>query len=211
MLGDARYGELYDYAAFVRAFDLEPPPGWSSRSQFVSDVAAALRARHRFKTHPFRQSLRHGSQVPSIFDLEAPVLDAFRQALDAPIRAYMAGLGPGRDPMRRRNTGRYRFRGAWSVRLRPGGLHANHVHGEGWISSAGYLELPDAVGRDGSQGCIRFGEPGIATRPPLPPEHEVVPRAGMLVLFPSYMWHGTVPFAGTQSRLTAAFDIVPAD
>jgi len=201
MLGDAR---------FVRPFELEPPPGWSSRAGFVSDVAAALQARHRYKTHPFRQSLRHGSQVPSIFDLKDPVLDAFRQALDAPIRAYMAALGPGGDPMRRSNGGDYRVRGAWSVQLRPGGLHANHVHGDGWISSACYLELPDAVGRDGSQGCIRFGEPGIPTRPHLPAEHEVVPRTGMVVLFPSYMWHGTVPFEGTQPRLTAAFDVTPA-
>jgi tetratricopeptide (TPR) repeat protein len=209
MLGDPRYRGLYDYDAFVQAFELEPPPGWTSRTQFVSDVAAALRARHRFKTHPLEQSLRHGSQLPSIFDLKDPVLDAFRQALDAPVGAYMTALGPGEDPMRRRYTGRYHFQGAWSVRLRPGGLHANHIHGEGWISSACYLDLPDAVGRDGSQGCIRFGEPGVSTRPPLSSEHEVTPRAGMVVLFPSYMWHGTVPFEGSQSRLTAAFDIVP--
>jgi hypothetical protein len=30
------------------------------------------------------------------------------------------------------------------------------------------------------------------------------------VLFPSYMWHGTVPFGGDTTRLTIAFDIVPA-
>jgi hypothetical protein len=29
------------------------------------------------------------------------------------------------------------------------------------------------------------------------------------VLFPSYMWHGTVPFESFQSRITVAFDIVP--
>ena len=42
------------------------------------------------------------------------------------------------------------------------------------------------------------------------PEHFVEPAAGMLVLFPSYMWHGTVPFATGAPRLTAAFDVVPA-
>ena len=31
-----------------------------------------------------------------------------------------------------------------------------------------------------------------------------------LVLFPSYMWHGTVPFAGDEPRLTVAFDLVRA-
>jgi hypothetical protein len=31
----------------------------------------------------------------------------------------------------------------------------------------------------------------------------------MLVLFPSYLWHGTVPFSSNQARLTVAFDAVP--
>jgi hypothetical protein len=37
----------------------------------------------------------------------------------------------------------------------------------------------------------------------------VQPRVGTLVLFPSYMWHGTVPFRSTQARTTIAFDVVP--
>jgi len=31
-----------------------------------------------------------------------------------------------------------------------------------------------------------------------------------LAVFPSYMWHGTVPFEDTQPRLTIAFDMVPS-
>ncbi|MHB1589075.1 MAG: putative 2OG-Fe(II) oxygenase [Metallibacterium scheffleri] len=35
------------------------------------------------------------------------------------------------------------------------------------------------------------------------------PAPGLLLLFPSYMWHGTVPFSGTRTRLTIAFDVLP--
>ena len=35
------------------------------------------------------------------------------------------------------------------------------------------------------------------------------PKPGRLALFPSYMWHGTVPFTTDESRLTIAFDAVP--
>ena len=48
------------------------------------------------------------------------------------------------------------------------------------------------------------------TMPPLGPDHLVAPEPGLLVLFPSYMWHGTVPFTSQETRLTCAFDIVPA-
>jgi hypothetical protein len=30
------------------------------------------------------------------------------------------------------------------------------------------------------------------------------------VLFPSYFWHGTLPFESDQPRMTVAFDALPA-
>ena len=56
---------------------------------------------------------------------------------------------------------------------------------------------------------IGFGKPGLPTSPALEAEHFVEPKPGMLVLFPSYMWHGTIPFSGDQTRMTFAFDLVP--
>ena len=50
----------------------------------------------------------------------------------------------------------------------------------------------------------------MPTRPALGPDYFVEPEAGQLVLFPSWMWHGTRPFRSTGSRLTIAFDLVPA-
>ncbi len=49
----------------------------------------------------------------------------------------------------------------------------------------------------------------MLTRPKLEAEHFVKPPPGLLVLFPSYMWHGTVPFSGEAPRLTVAFDLIP--
>jgi hypothetical protein len=94
------------------------------------------------------------------------------------------------------------------VQLRPGGFHFNHVHPQGWISSACYIELPERAPESGRAGWLKFGEPGMA-RPVCPPDHFVEPRVGRLVLFPSFFWHGTVPFESGGRRLTAAFDVVP--
>jgi hypothetical protein len=120
----------------------------------------------------------------------------------------MQAIGQGNDPTRRRNRGRYRIHGIWSVQLHANGYHTNHVHPEGWLSSACYIDLPPAIEHD-RQGWLKFGEPGVVTRPPLPPEHFVRPAPGLLALFPSHMWHGTVPFGGEGTRLTIAFDVVP--
>ena len=94
---------------------------------------------------------------------------------------------------------------------RPGGFHKDHFHGEGWLSSAFYVETPEAaLDSPEQQGWIRFGKPPFRTDPELDAGHIVRPRPGRLVLFPSYMWHGTVPFTTEEKRLTIAFDVVPA-
>lgn len=206
MLGDPRYSELHDYASLVGASMLDVPPGWASLDAYVADLSAALMELHTFEEHPFNQSLRHGSQAVDILQRDHPALKALPQALDGPIRRRLAELGTGDDPIRARNRGTYAFQGMWSVRLKPGGYHIDHVHPQGWLSSACYIETVPPKGRE---GWIRFGQPGVRTVPPLEAEHYVEPKPGMLVLFPSYMWHGTVPFGGDARRLTFAFDLAP--
>jgi tetratricopeptide (TPR) repeat protein len=206
ILGDARYRELYDYSSLVGAAMLDTPAEWSSLQAYVTDLAVALKELHTFEEHPFNQSLRHGSQAVDILQRSHPALKALPQALGGPIRRRLAELGKGDDPVRARNRGAYAFQGMWSVRLKPGGYHVDHVHPQGWLSSACYVETVEGAGRE---GWIRFGQPGVRTQPPLEAEHYIEPKPGMLVLFPSYMWHGTVPFGGDRRRLTFAFDLVP--
>ena len=210
LLGDPRYAELYDYAALVKAYAIDPPQGWASREAYLADLGAALAGLHSTRGHPLGQSVRGGSQTnQNLLVIEHPAVKAFPAAVDGPIRAYLAALGPGHDPLRARNRGGYRMAGAWSVRLRPGGFHIDHVHPQGWISSALYVSVPKGLSAASREGWIRFGQPGPRTAPPLPAEHFVEPEPGRLVLFPAYMWHGVEAFGGDETRLTIAFDLVP--
>lgn len=210
MLGDPRYQRLYDYERFVIAQPIDVPDGWPNLGDYLADLRAAIHPLHSFKGHPAGQSARHGSQTQQdLTRSDAPAVRAFFKAIDYPIRRYIAGLGPGSDPLRRRATKAYDFNGTWSIRLQPAGFHVNHLHVKGWLSSACHIELPPAIDTE-PEGWLKFGEPGIPTLPHLPPDYMIKPIPGQLVLFPSYMWHGTVPFSGDQPRLTIAFDVIPA-
>lgn len=204
-LGDTRYAKLYDYDALLCVTQLSVPRGWPTLDAYLADLAVALNQAHHFRTHPFAQSVRRGSQAANVMQLPHPATRALRAALDEPLRAYIGAVGHGPDPMRARNTGAYKFQGAWSIRMYAGGSHINHVHPQGWLSSACYVEVPDTSA--GKEGWLKLGEPSV--RCGLEAERYVEPIPGRLVLFPSYMWHGAVPFTGSGARLTFAFDVIP--
>jgi tetratricopeptide (TPR) repeat protein len=206
------YARLYDYSAFVRSYEIAAPAGWATLGAFMGDLKATLERLHEGAAQPPEQSLRLGTQTNG--DLRAiddPVLKAFFAAIEAPIQDHIAALGPGDDPVRARNSGGYVLAGAWSNRLRSEGHHVDHIHPRGWLSSAFYVEVPPEVqAGDDRAGWLQFGRPGVRTSPTLAPAHFERPAPGKLVLFPSYMWHGTAPFTSAQTRTTIAFDVAPA-
>jgi tetratricopeptide (TPR) repeat protein len=211
LMGDPRYQELYDYERVVGSWIIEPPEGWPNLQAYLADLAAALRVFHDVPldafgmTRPDKDQTKHALAASS----GDRIIRGFYEALDAPIRDYLSRIGKGRDALRRRNQGDYRPLSAWSVKTETNGFHVDHLHSEGWLSSAFYVELPPAVEAEGRQGWIKFGEPGVRTRPALEAQHYVKPDPGRFVLFPSYMWHGTVPFTGPGERLIMSVDLVP--
>jgi predicted Zn-dependent protease len=212
LLGDQRYAQLCDYRSLILPLEIEPPPGWRDLASFLSDLAVSLNRLHDPNGHALLfQSLRHGTETTQDLTRSAdPVVRALFEAFAAPIARYLGHIGRGSDALRRRNGGGWRFNGSWSVRLRNRGFHTSHVHPRGWISSAFYIELPDVMTDTRTdEGVLSFGKPGILTTPALEAEYSVRPVKGMLVLFPSYFWHGTIPFQSPQPRLTVAFDAVP--
>lgn len=215
LLGDPRYHELYDYPSLVSSRILTTPPGWDSLEAFMAALSAELHSLHSFRAHPFEQSVRGGSQLPlQSPELAHPLIAALFGSVGIAINEYLDAIGTGTDPLRSRNTRRFGITGAWSVRLSSGGYHTDHVHPQGWLSSACYIATPDCCARDVQgagehSGWLRLGAPGVATMPPLPADAFVRPQPGLLVLFPAYVWHGVVPFESDTPRLSIAFDAVP--
>lgn len=209
-LGDSRLDALADIAKLVRVYDLPPPSGFSDVAAFNRALGEDLVALHTRNTAPLDQTLRGGSQTPGyLFDNRSKALDGVREKILEAVGDYIGALpdDPG-HPIGGRRTDDYDLIGAWSCRLKSSGFHTNHFHPQGWISSAYYVSLPGAVD-DGEQGWLKFGESNIALSERDRPERLVKPGVGKLVLFPSYFWHGTVPFVSNDMRLTVAFDVVP--
>jgi len=197
--------------------------GYANLTDFLTELEVVLLGMHLAKSAPSQQTLKFGTQTPGrLLHKPHPVIGEYKAALTQVVQGYLESL-PRDDthPFLRRLpanvSDHFKFSGSWSVKLKPQGFHVNHVHSEGWVSSACYITLPETMGGQPATtdhaGCIKFGESSLMMG-----EREVVarvirPAAGQLVLFPSYTWHGTYAFDGEPAdfRLTAPFDVVPVN
>lgn len=207
LAGDPRHDWLVGGTRLVCEFDLggQLPP--------LDELAAHLRSLHIAKGEYRDQSVRGGTQTDGpLFCRIDPTIRALRAAVASAVETYVAALPPfdaDHPLLALRRDRRPRFAGSWSVRLQGGGYHANHVHPQGWISSALYVALPRGGAHDAPHaGWLTLGEPQAALGLALPPAKLVEPAPGRLILFPSWLWHGTRPF-GEGERLTVAFDVAP--
>ena len=206
------YSSLMDFDRFVRPAQLSVPDGYASLDEFHADFVEQVHGRSPYKTHPLGQSARQGIQSPInlLFD-KRPVVQNYIKALHEPVQAYLDQLGHDpANPMTARNEGEFFIGGVWSIFLLAGGRHVSHTHPHGWVSSAYYMAVPPEADTDPSRaGWIKFGEPPYKLPDDAPALHWVKPTPGTLVLFPAYMWHGTVPISGAAPRVTAPLDILP--
>jgi len=211
LLREGRDDTLAGYEPFIRMFDLDPPEGFSSMTDFNAELDAYLDKFQRDQREHLNQTLRGGTRAAiRPFGAGHELAERLKRRIDEAIGHYIADLkGPEDHPFTSRRGKSFTMAGSWTSRITDSGYHLNHIHSGGWISSAYYVAVPEPSEKDPLGGHLKFGEPpwdiGLAAR------RMVMPKPGRLVLFPSYLWHGTMPFHGPGSRTTIAFDVLPAN
>ncbi len=211
-LDDSRLGRLVDAENYVRVFDVPAPAGFVDVAAFNRALGEELVTLHNRKQEPFDQTLRGGTQtVGHLFVNKGRAIQMLREQISNIVAQFIQELPDDPShPFLARKESKFTYAGAWSCQLRSSGFHANHVHHQGWISSAYYVAVPDEVADETvKQGWLKFGESNMRLGARDKASRLVKPAVGKLALFPSYFWHGTVPFTSDATRLTVAFDVVP--
>ena len=97
----------------------------------------------------------------------------------------------------------------WYVRLIKNGHQKTHIHATGWLSGVVYLKAVNKQNSD--EGAIELGLHGFD----LPilennyPKKVHRPEEGDVILFPSSLFHRTIPFSENTNRCVIAFDLMP--
>ncbi|MCC5797380.1 MAG: tetratricopeptide repeat protein [Methylophaga sp.] len=103
------------------------------------------------------------------------------------------------------------FASSWYVKMNTGGHLTSHIHEEGWVSGALYLSLPTKK-KNPDEGSIELSTHGDN----YPKQHNnfptktIAPSVGDVVMFPSSVFHRTIPFSSDEERICIAFDLKPA-
>ena len=99
--------------------------------------------------------------------------------------------------IRNQNKGNKELSG-WSVVLKQGGYQKRHIHPESVVSGVVYIQLPkESANEDKKEGNLMFPSNNMKM---------VTPKEGMVVLFPSYLAHETVPISSNEERICIAFN-----
>ena len=95
----------------------------------------------------------------------------------------------------------------WHVKLLSDGHMVPHIHPGGWMSGAFYLKMPEKI--EGDEGAITFTLNGydFPIRNDDIPTVTHVPKEGDIALFPSSLFHHTIPFETDEERHCLAFDL----
>ena len=102
----------------------------------------------------------------------------------------------------------YSLRG-WAIVMNKGGSLRSHNHENGLLTGTFYLQMPEE-GKSPEEGAIEFSHQG----PKYPVDGSsferivIKPKARDLNIFPSSLFHRTLPFESKKQRICIAFDLI---
>ncbi len=211
--GDAAR-ELLDFDRFVWLKRLHTPKDFRSLAEFNAALGAYARGHPTLMHERAGKTTRGGTQTSELFTHAEGVAAVLLAELEQIVASYVRALPEDtRHPFSARRPQRpYRISG-WATLLDSGGYQYPHVHPGGWLSGVYYVQVPESIGlaNAGEAGWIEFGRPDPRFREETAtkwPVRTLRPEEGLLVLFPSYFWHRTLPFSSSKQRISYAFDLL---
>ena len=98
---------------------------------------------------------------------------------------------------------------SWAVTLKNQGYQNAHIHPDGWLSGVFYLQVPNTKNDEGSIFFTTLGYDYPTLNDKKIVEKHIKPIQGDIILFPSSLFHGTIPVNLDSDRISLAFDIKP--
>ena len=97
----------------------------------------------------------------------------------------------------------------WLISMKNGGNIKPHIHDYGWISGSIYVNVPPKLKTNNGNLVLCIDEDIQKIRDKKKYQEIINVFTGSLCLFPSSLYHYTIPFESKEDRIVLAFDVVP--
>jgi len=207
--------ELLGQDTLIVARQIERPGSYDDLASFNKALERMIREHPSLGRVHTNRATQHGVQTGSLMIDPPPEMRAFSRVVDGRIRAVLRELragGHGEHPWVKHAPNHWLVN-AWAVVLGDQGHQTSHIHPEAWLSGVYYLASPEeGIGTGhGQDGWIEFGLPtDQLVAKVAPPTRRLQPEPGLMVTFPSFSLHRTLPFRGKGERISIAFDVFAA-
>ncbi len=200
----AEAARIFDYPALLVSRQLGSGAGDAQLAGFNAALAEVASNHPSLMRERAGKTTRGGGQTGQLLGPASGPIAQWEGLIRGAVEDYFADPGRAAHPFAPRRPASYRIT-AWATVLDRGGHQDPHHHPSGRLSGVYYVQLPT----DGEPGALEFGRPAAEfAAATLPPLARLRPQPGLLVLFPSFFWHRTIPFEGSGRRISIAFDVI---
>jgi uncharacterized protein (TIGR02466 family) len=208
------FGALADFDRHIHTRIVDPGEGFADLAEFNSALARHVCNHPTLVYELAHTATRKGKHTGDLLREPKGPIAALENLINSAVEDYLRALreDPG-HPLAATAPKSWQL-SVWSVVLEGDGHQIPHIHESGWLSGVYYSKVPDAVGASSEKaaGWIEFGRPLDLYCAKQPPAVRLIqPREGLMVLFPSYFFHGTIPTECVDTRVSIAFDVIDSD
>jgi Flp pilus assembly protein TadD len=201
---------LLDRDLFIKRYKFDVPEGYADLAELNATLA------HHVSTHGSIEanvrSTVNGDHTGELLRPPLGPMSQMEEVINTAIAWYVRQLPDlPEHPFIQHCPVAWRLT-AWGVVLKSKGHERSHIHPNGWLSGVFYVQLPEIIddAQFKPQGWLEFGCPTADLHVQSAQETEVYkPQYGNIILFPSYFYHGTIPFKSKEKRICISFDAEP--
>jgi len=174
--------------------------------EFIDEVISEINT-NELAWEPKNKTTRNGFQtLDNLFPAKTPSLKILEKHIRREIETFRYTFENETDELFRSWPGAYDLK-AWFVKLMKGGYQDAHIHPSGWISGVIYLKTVEE--EEANEGALELSLHGYGYRVINEDYPRLVfqPKNGDIILFPSSVFHRTIPFQRSNERCVIAFDM----
>ena len=207
---------LIDFEHLMQLQTMTAPDGYADLNAFNEALLKHCFDEPTLIDQRYEQSLSGGKRVYNLHNLtKNRLFHPLLAFMDDSIERYRADHPiDSKHPFLTRSPERWE-KDVWGSILEGQGYLRSHNHPQGWLSGVYYAKLPDVIetSDEDHEGWIEFGRPPNYAANPAdggePDFRLFQPKEGLMILWPSYYFHRTVPFESPGIRFSISVDFIP--